>query len=243
MTSTNMPYQEFPSCISLNNQAVELFQKGDYLQAINIFRRALYSLLEILPPDKGGGGGITQKPFRGAVDGNKMNFWSESPGSSSPTLLSQSVFVHQRVAFLCPASFCPDLHWLYSAFILYNLGISCQQGAIVSKGVHIYDKCTHQYDSIETADALNAKARGLYDLAFVALQKSKYSDCVLLIGLLNNTGHLLTQQCMMSEATSYFRAVCDLMNASDNTKVLFEKRDYYGLYLNSLISSYTASAA
>jgi hypothetical protein len=47
---------------------------------------------------------------------------------------------------------------------------------------------------------------------------------------------------MTYEATRCFRVVCDLINAG-NSKAVFEKGDYCGLYLNSLMSSDTASAA
>jgi hypothetical protein len=123
---------------------------------------------------------------------------------------------------------------------------SLMEALLVLTRVHSYDESSmpFQYDGTSTAHVLNAKARALYLLALAALQISNYSDGVLLTVLLNNTGSLLHQhQCMMSEVTIYFRAVCDLMNACDNAKTLFNKSDYCGLYLNSLISSDTASAA
>lgn len=86
------------------------------------------------------------------------------------------------------------------------------------------------------------KSHQLYLMALAALQKSRYSDGVLLTVLLNNTGKILYQQGMTYEATRCFSVVGDLMNAGDSNEI-FGNEDYCGLYLNSLMSSDKASAA
>jgi tetratricopeptide (TPR) repeat protein len=236
----SMPYQS-PCCVSLNNEAVELFQKGDYLKAAKMFRRAVNSFIEIIPETMEEDIFKSDKSLHISVD-KKLHSWSHTPvlGYTSPA--SETIFVHQRAAFLCPDSFRNELYCLYSAFILYNLALCYQQMSIMSKGADM-DKVSKLFQCHDiTAGALDGKAHRLYSMALAALQKSHYSDGVFLTVLLNNTAHLLYEQCMTYEATRCFRVVRELVNASD-VKDLFESGDYCGLYLNSLISSDTASAA
>lgn len=229
--------------VILNNQAVELFEQERYYEATKMFRQAVNSFITMMPVEAG-----EDDPMNGSSTSTadndsprvaiqtKIQTWSERPRCSSAE--GDTIFIHQRVAYLRYDYFCPDLYPLYSAFILYNLALSYQLHAMTLRKVSMVGDNPIVINNTQH----DGKAHKLYNMSLAALQASHYSDGVLLTVLLNNTGQLLYQQCMTFEASRCFRVVRDLMNASD-TKNLFEQRDYCGLYLNSLMHSDTASAA
>lgn len=214
-------------CILLNNHAVECFEKGALTEASKWFKKALDTFSLNIPSAEEMMDGQT---MGGSVSPlTAMHCWSQSADAvQSDFLDKQGVFLHRRTAYLCPASFRPNLYNNYATFILYNTAVC----------IHIQSLA--QIDC-SIAERLLEKAFSLYNMAFSTMKLSRQKNGALLTILFNNSGQLLYRQWRTFEAAKCFRVVRDLLATLPMDS--FEPKDFNGLYLNSVMDSNTASAA
>lgn len=214
-------------CISLNNHAVALFEKGALSEASKWFKRALDTFALQAPSEVNT---FPDAPTRvSQLQKIQIHRWSNSVDILQGFAVDKhAVFLHRRAAYLCPISFRHHLYDNYATFILYNTAICIHIRSLAQKDFHL-------------SESALSKAFTLYSMAFATTRQSKQQEVPLSAILFNNSGQLLYQQGRTFEAAKCFRVVHDLLIALP--KGSFEPNDLNNLYLNSLMDSNTASAA
>jgi tetratricopeptide (TPR) repeat protein len=212
--------------IHLNNKASELFELGDlhraaafYRDAIRIFTDATFAA----SASDGEGEAIAEFESPPSL----VTSWTK-PSQALPAFMGQSegdVFLHARVAFLCPHCFIPCWYKSYASIMLHNVAV-----------------CFHLLYFVENSLEHGKRATSLYSMALNVGKESRNASCVVLQTIqFSNFGHLLFQEGRMYEASKCFSAVRQLLARIPQTA--FDKDVFVGMYLNSLMSSNTASAA
>jgi hypothetical protein len=201
--------------IQRNNHAAELFEEEDLCGAVEAFVDAL------------GCFGRTRDPALHELIAapNLLSLATlgiaESWSKESETLAApeeDDVFLHARVVLLSTDSIDPANLCHYVAVVLYNFAVS-------------FHLCAMEEGNLKKM----AEVQNLYSMA---LRVTPISD--LRVYLFNNLGCLLYQEGLTYDATRYFQSTHYLLS---ETCLVPSHQTRVGLYLNSLMNTYTASAA